>query len=112
MTPDEVLCYVGEWTHRPRNVAVVPWVDPIHPRNFREAAANLMVSIWTNNPLMVDCFPADRVIVCYAADCRFYTKKLSEHQNYQKWKDEFASGEFWSMVGESWVLAGTPAKGS
>ena len=29
--------------------------------------------------------------------------KLDEHPEFDKWKDEMAPGEMWSMFGESWV---------
>ncbi len=30
--------------------------------------------------------------------------RLDEHPEFEKWKETMAPGEFWSMVGEKWLL--------
>jgi len=30
-------------------------------------------------------------------------KPLTDHPEYERWKDLMAPGEFWSTVGEKWV---------
>jgi hypothetical protein len=39
------------------------------------------------------------------ADSKLGTQiaKLSDHSDFEKWKDEMTPGEFWSTVGEKWV---------
>jgi hypothetical protein len=36
---------------------------------------------------------------------------LSDHPDFERWKDVMSPGEFWSTVGESWAANGKPANG-
>ena len=36
--------------------------------------------------------------------------RLEDHPQYEKWKDEMAPGELWSLFGEKWLLQGVAAK--
>lgn len=77
-----------------------------HPTQFQstvDSIASLDLERWTNNPLIVDCFSAENVIVVGTDNKR---KALSQHPEYEKWKREMSSGEFWSLVGEEWEPVG------
>ena len=39
-------------------------------------------------------------------------KPLTDHPEYERWKDLMAPGEFWSTVGESWITEGDSKKPS
>ena len=36
--------------------------------------------------------------------------RLEEHPEFDKWKDEMAPGELWSLFGEKWLADGRLAK--
>lgn len=35
---------------------------------------------------------------------RAYVRSLSDHPDADRWKGELRTGEFWSAVGEDWVV--------
>lgn len=88
-------CHVGPFAMRPRGVdELPPAYRHLNPTEF-ELITRIPFDFWTNNPRVVDQFPADRVLVRGVA--------LSKHPDWPKWEHEFAAGEFWSMVGSSWT---------
>ena len=36
--------------------------------------------------------------------------RLEDHPQYEKWKDEMAPGELWSLFGEKWLVQGGAAR--
>lgn len=96
------LCLVGEYSDCVPGITLqFTGFDRAHPRNFQKIADQLKdCNIWTNNPLIVDCFPAEKVLVCQGG----LSKVLAQHSLYRQWKDEMTAGELWSMFGEDWVV--------
>lgn len=97
-------CYVGEYkyaqdfielTHCPQfNIRLMY----AHPSEFRDIVNSIDYAIWTNNPYIVDHFQPEEVYVCSAKGI----KRITEHNGYNDWKNEFTLGEMWSMFGEDW----------
>lgn len=69
----------------------------------------LQIIATAHSPYMVDCMEPDEVW-CMALDDDRGTvaRRLSDHPKLKDWIDEMSSGEFWSMVGESWVFDASP----
>ena len=36
--------------------------------------------------------------------------RLEDHPQFEKWKDEMAPGELWSLFGEKWLVGGGTSK--
>ena len=36
--------------------------------------------------------------------------RLEDHPQFEKWKDEMAPGELWSLFGEKWLVQGAMAR--
>ncbi len=88
-------CHVGPYEDRPLGVDELPAAyRRLDPKEF-ELITRIPFDFWTNNPYVVDQFPAQRVLVKGVA--------LSKHPDWPKWDKEFAAGEFWSMVGSNWT---------
>ena len=64
-----------------------------HKQEIREIVGKMQ--FWTNNPLLVDLFEADEVM-CHTEQKSWL---LSQHPDYENWKNEFSSGELWSFLG-------------
>lgn len=96
------LVYVGAWSRCPPGISRLTDFDYLHPRDF--SAVTLDADGWTNNPLIVDLYPAERVLVC----SRTGVRPLSDHPDWPRWKAEMSSGEFWSLVGEEWATVAAP----
>lgn len=80
-------------------------LDYYHPKDFKEVFENILndsmftnCAWWTNNPLIVDLFSPENVFCCSEKT----VKSLSEHPDFNKWKQEMSSGELWSLFGENW----------
>lgn len=101
---------VGEWNNC---LAVFPYLcrfgffDYIHPKKFKDDFNVSMTSghfgkaddrWWTNNPLIVDLFEPEKVIVVDKDKNQFALSSLS---GVDRWRDEFSSGELWLMSGEN-----------
>lgn len=52
-----------------------------------------------NLPHLVDLVPADKVVCCN----NLKYDLLSNHPEFQQWKNNMRTGEFWESVGEEWV---------
>lgn len=102
------LCYVGACllsgdTKR-------HWLD-CHP-TAAESIIGMRISghirvFATHNPYIVDFFPADCVIVqAQASSGVFHESVLSQHPDWERVQGGLSTGEFWSSVGEKWVLPG------
>lgn len=87
--------YVGHYFNC---MEVPPFISTDHPNDFEKLGHDA----FTNHPYLVDLYKGDEVVVVSKKGGR---KLLSEHPNYEKWKNKMMSGEFWSVVGETWVDA-------
>jgi hypothetical protein len=100
-----VGCYYTDYSIS-ATVTLFPEFRAMHPRDFKafvdaKAKENPNLDFgYCNNSILVNYFPAENVIV---HSHQGNTKRLSEHPKWNLWKDELNSGEFWSVVGESWI---------
>jgi predicted ATPase len=88
----------------------------LHPAAFSElvkvlraaqkANPNLQIIATTHSPYLLGCFEAQEVrIFARKPDGSAACSKLTDHPDYEHWKDSLDPGEFWASVGEEWVLA-------
>lgn len=75
----------------------IPWLDyRSHPREFKPLPGKW----FTNNPFFLNKYDYDNVIVVSKSGVAC---PITAHPQYEKWKDEAYPGEFWFMMGESWI---------
>lgn len=100
----ESIVYVGLQSYIPSDIRGkhCPF-SLLHPKEFKEYLEGnrflIPLRFWTNNAYVVDLFDPLRIICCHEKK----QLPLSYHPEFDKWKDEFPNGEFWSLVGEEWV---------
>lgn len=75
-------------------------------RALQSQNTDLQIVATSHSPYLLDYLEADEILLASPDDEEGYSfvKALSEHPDYDRWKDVMAPGEFWSTVGESWVV--------
>lgn len=68
---------------------------------------DLQILATAHSPYLLDYLKPEQVRILTLDDqghsvCR----KLTDHPQFEKWKDEMAPGEMWSMFGEKWLTEG------
>ena len=64
---------------------------------------NLQVIASAHSPYLLDGLKPEQVRLVSADDQGYSTvRKLVDHPDFDKWKDEMAPGEMWSLFGEKW----------
>lgn len=73
-------------------------------RRFVEEHDDVQVLCTSHSPFALDHFRPEEVRVM-KADSRglAHCRKLTDHPDWDYWKDMMKAGEFWSSVGEDWV---------
>lgn len=65
----------------------------------------LQIIATTHSPYLLDCMEPSEVRMTHLNDDgSTVCAALSEHPKFEKWKNEFHSGEMWSLFGEQWVV--------
>ena len=65
---------------------------------------DLQIVATTHSPYLVDCLRPEEVrLTTLNDDGTVSIASLVEHPDFDKWKDEMAPGEMWSLFGEKWV---------
>ena len=78
-------------------------------RRLLEIYPELQIIATTHSPYLADCFKAEEIILtALHPDGHSVVGHLSEHPEYDRWKDEMAPGEFWTSVGEQWLVDDKP----
>jgi hypothetical protein len=73
-------------------------------RALAECFPETQVIATTHSPYLVDHFQAEEVVLTTLRDDgSVAVGTLSEHPDFDRWKDEMKPGEFWSTVGEDWL---------
>ena len=81
-------------------------VDQI--RLLQKENPRLQVIATSHSPYLLDRLAAEEILLTSLDEDGYASvKALSEHPEYDRWKDVMAPGEFWSTVGESWVVQKT-----
>ena len=87
----------------------------LHPKAQRELVAllrkllernpNLQIAATTHSPYMLDCMEPNEVrMTCLDETGATVCDSIEKHPKFEKWKDEMAPGELWSLFGEKWLL--------
>jgi predicted ATPase len=88
----------------------------LHPAAFSElvrvlraaqvANPKLQIVATTHSPYLLGCFEAEEVrVFARKEDGSAACSKLTDHLDFEHWKDSLDPGEFWASVGEEWVLS-------
>ena len=73
-------------------------------RGLLDTNPDLQIVATTHSPYLLDCMqPAEVRMTHLTDDGSTHCAPLTRHPKFEKWKDEFHSGEMWSMFGEKWV---------
>jgi energy-coupling factor transporter ATP-binding protein EcfA2 len=86
----------------------------LHPKAQREVVGlirtildqnpDLQIIATTHSPYLVDNLRPEEVrLTTLAEDGTVSIAGLVDHPDFDKWKDEMAPGEMWSLFGEKWV---------
>ena len=119
---DGTLCTIGlitalAWarTQGEEGLILIDDIDSdLHPkaqgelmRQIRSLMAHLpglQIIASTHSPYLLDHVKAEEVRILTASpETGTRIAKLTDHADYERWKDEMSPGEFWSTVGEDWV---------
>jgi len=73
-------------------------------RKIMQKFADLQIIATAHSPYLLDCLEPEQIRLI-TADRQGYAQcgKLTDHPDFQKWKEEMAPGEMWSLFGESWI---------
>jgi energy-coupling factor transporter ATP-binding protein EcfA2 len=64
----------------------------------------IQVVATAHSPYLLDHFQPEEVrITALSDDGITICGRLDEHPDFERWKDEMAAGEFWSLIGENWL---------
>lgn len=75
-------------------------------RKLLEQQPDLQIVATTHSPYLLDCLEAKEVRLTVLADNgAAVCSPLQNHPHFPRWKEEMTPGEFWSTVGEKWVVA-------
>ncbi len=86
----------------------------LHPRAQRDLIEllrgllvtnpDLQIVATTHSPYLLDCIEPHEVRMTYLRDDGSTAcDSLTNHPEFEKWKNEMDSGEMWSLFGEEWV---------
>jgi energy-coupling factor transporter ATP-binding protein EcfA2 len=82
-------------------------------RRLQEENPELQIVATSHSPYLLDHFKAEEILLTSLDDEGYAAvKPLTDHPEYERWKDLMAPGEFWSTVGESWITEGDSKKAS
>jgi predicted ATPase len=78
-------------------------------RKVQEQNPELQIVATSHSPYLLDYLQAEEILLT-SLDEEGYAvvRSLTEHPEYERWKDLMAPGEFWSTVGEDWVTKTPP----
>jgi predicted ATPase len=80
-------------------------------RQVMQKFPKLQILASAHSPYLLDYLQPDEIRLMTVGDDGFAVcGRLNEHPQFQKWKDEMAPGELWSLFGEKWLSAGVIAK--
>ncbi|MEX1366541.1 MAG: AAA family ATPase [Nannocystaceae bacterium] len=91
----------------------------LHPKAQRELVGylhelirtrpNLQILATTHSPYLVEHLEFEEVrAITQAPDGTSVIGSLTDHPQAAQWREEMSAGEFWSAVGESWVIDERP----
>jgi len=80
-------------------------------RRLQEQNPKLQIIATSHSPYLLDHFKAEEILLSSLNEEGYAViKPLTDHPEYERWKNLMAPGEFWSTVGESWITQQDPKK--
>ena len=80
-------------------------------RKILKEKPELQVVASSHSPYMIDNFDFNEVrITALNDDGSALCGRLDEHPEFDRWKEEMGAGEFWSLIGESWLKTSNTEK--
>ena len=77
-------------------------------RKLQEVNPQLQIIATSHSPYVLDQLQPHEVrVVTRDAELGTVVGRLSDHPNFEKWQSAMLPGEFWSHVGEDWLLKQT-----
>ncbi len=79
-------------------------------RRLLDTNADLQIAATTHSPYLLDCVqPREVRMTTLGDDGSTVCASIEKHPRFEKWKDEMAPGEMWSLFGEKWLTEGAAA---
>lgn len=108
------IIYFLTTAHRPALILLDDLDHGLHPkaqrdmvkliRKLMEMEPDTQIVFTTHSPYLLDCLKPDEVLLTtLRADGSAACRGLTEHPEFEQWKDEMRPGEMWSLFGEDWV---------
>jgi predicted ATPase len=73
-------------------------------RKLLEAYPGLQIVATSHSPYLLDHLKPEEIrLTMLEKDGSVAVRKLEDHPQFDRWREEMEPGEFWSMVGESWI---------
>lgn len=100
---------------RPRTVLLDDLDRALHPkaqaaiiemiRGVQRAESGVQVICTSHSPYLLDSLEPQEVRVMKVKDDgRALCKKLTDHPDWERWRESMKPGEFWGSVGEDWIV--------
>ncbi|MFZ4575267.1 MAG: AAA family ATPase [Phycisphaerales bacterium] len=101
-TPRPTLLLIDELERGLHPRALARFVQQL--REIQKLHPDVQIVATTHSPYLLDCFKPEEIRLTYAEPGKPATiAKLTDHPDWERWKDEMAPGEFWASVGEEWI---------
>jgi predicted ATPase len=93
-------------------------LHPLAQKSLLESLAKIMerfpdiqVLASTHSPYLLDSLQPEQIrLMTIGPDGYSSCGRLTDHPHFDKWKDEMAPGELWSLFGEKWLAEGGNSK--
>lgn len=73
-------------------------------RKFQETNPDTQIVASTHSPYLLACVKPEEVLCMHLGeDGLSRMAPLTDHPDFDRWKDEMNPGEFWSLFGDEWV---------
>ncbi|MBK8265237.1 MAG: AAA family ATPase [Nannocystis sp.] len=83
-----------------------PAAQRVLVERLREIQKRVQIVCTSHSPYFLDALRPEEVRVMKLDRQRHaHCRRLTEHPEWESWKDSMTPGEFWSTVGEDWVFA-------
>ena len=101
-SPGPQLVLIDDLEHGLHPRALKELVSQI--RGIQQGTLDLQIVATSHSPYLLDYLKAEEILLT-SIDEDGYTvmRSLTDHPEYERWKDLMAPGEFWSSVGEDWI---------
>ncbi len=73
-------------------------------RKMLDMYEDLQIVATTHSPYLLDHFKPEEIrLTMVHPESGVSCAPMTEHPDFDKWKDQMAPGEFWSLIGEDWI---------